>query len=77
MDITRHTFRQEEIHQLRQYRDTQRDGRLKIRFIGLLMLAERLPMPQVAALIGRSVKRLEHWGHQYLRQGIESLNSFK
>jgi transposase len=44
--------------------------------MGVLMLAERRPIPQAAALIGRSVKRLEHWGPQYLSQGIERLNSF-
>jgi transposase len=75
-DITRHTFRQEEIEQLREYRDKQRDGRLKIRFIGLLMVAEHMAMEQVAALIGRSVKTLLNWGHQYLTNGIACLNSF-
>jgi transposase len=76
MDITLHRFRQEEIHALRYYRDRQRDGRLKIRFLGLLLLADQLPIEQVATLIGRSVKRLKTWGHQYLTQGIDSLNSF-
>lgn len=31
MDTTQHTFGQEEIHPLQDYRDKQRDGRLKIR----------------------------------------------
>lgn len=77
MDITQHPFRQEEIHQLRHYRDTQRDGRLKVRFIALLMLAEQVAIDRVASYIGRSGKMIEHWGRQYLRQGIESLNSFQ
>ena len=76
MDITQNTFRQEEIDQLRDYRDKQRDGRLKIRFVGLLMLAEDLAIELVACLIGRSVKTLLHWGDQYLTQGIACLNSF-
>ena len=76
MDITQHTFGQEEIHQLRHYRDHQRDGRLKIRFIGLLMLAKKTPIEQAAFLIGRSVTRLKHWGHQYLTNGIACLNAF-
>lgn len=76
MDITEHTFGQEEIEQLRDYRDKQRDGRLKIRFVGLLMLAEDIALEQAAGLIGRSVKTLMNWGHQYLTHGIDVLNSF-
>lgn len=76
MDITLHAFGQEEIVQLRNYRDKQRDGRLKIRFIGLLMLAEELSIAQAASLIGKSVKTLLNWGKQYLTNGIDALNSF-
>jgi transposase len=76
MDITQHTFGQEEIKQLRDYRDKQGDGRLKIRFIGLLMLAEGIAIEQTASLIGRSVKTLMNWGHQYLTKEIDCLNSF-
>jgi len=61
MDITQHTFRQEEIHHLRQSRDHQHDGRLKIRLMGLLMLAEHLAIEQAASLIGRSVKNADPW----------------
>lgn len=76
MDITEYAFSQEEIYQLRHYRDKQRDGRLKIRFIGLLMLAESMSIEQSASLIGRSVKTVMNWGHQYLIHGIECLNAF-
>ena len=76
MDITQHPFRQEEIQQLQHYRDGQHDGRLKIRFIGLLMLAEAFSVEQVATLIGRSAKTVQLWGTQYLTKGIESLNRF-
>jgi transposase len=76
MDIRQHAFRQEEIQQLQQYRDKQRDGRLKVRLIALLMLAESMSIDQVAFLIGRSVKMITYWGHQYLTQGIDSLNAF-
>jgi hypothetical protein len=58
MDITQHPFRQEEIHALRHYRDHQRDGRFKVRFMGLLMLVEHLSIDHAASLIGRSVKML-------------------
>lgn len=76
MDITHHPFGQEEIAQLRDYRDKQRDGRLKIRFVGLLMLAEDMTIEQAASVIGRSVKTVMNWGHQYLTTGIACLNSF-
>jgi transposase len=76
MDITQHPFRQEEIQELRQSRDHQGDGRLKIRFMGLLMLAESLSVEQAASLIGRSVTTLLNWGHQDLTKGLDSLNSF-
>jgi transposase len=77
MDITQHTFGQEEKSRLQKYRDQQRDGRLKSRFIGLLMLAEGLPIEQTASLLGKSVKTLINWGRQYLSKGIDSLNSFQ
>jgi transposase len=76
MDITQHTFSQEEMAQLRKYRDNQRDGRLKIRFIGLLMLAKNMTIDQAAFLIGKSVKTLMTWGRQYLTKGLDALNSF-
>jgi transposase len=77
MDITQYPFGQEEIEQLRDYRDQQRDGRLKIRFVGLLMLAEGIVVEQAASLIGKSVKTLMRWGKQSRPKGIEALNSFQ
>jgi transposase len=40
------------------------------------MLAEHLPIEHVASLLGRSLKMLKRWGHQYLSKGIDSLNAF-
>jgi transposase len=76
MDITQHPFGQEEIEQLREYRDQQRDGRLKLRFVGMLMLAAGIAREQAASLIGKSVNTLMMWGQRYLTHGIASLNSF-
>jgi hypothetical protein len=76
MDITAYAFSQEAIEQLRQYRDAQRDGRLKIRCIGLLMLAESMSIEQTASSMGRSVKTLMNWGCQHLIDGIACLNTF-
>ena len=76
MDITQYAFRQDEINQLRQYREKQKDGRLKIRFIALLMLADSISIEQTASLIGRSVKTVMIWGQHYLIHGIDWLNAF-
>jgi transposase len=62
---------------LQEYRNQHRDGRLKSRFLGLVMLAEGFRIEQAAFLIGKSVKTLLNWGHQYLTKGIDSLSSFQ
>jgi transposase len=76
MDITQHTFRQEEMQQLCDNRDKQGDGRLKIRFMALLMLGQKFSLEVTACVVGRSIKTLMTWGHQYLTKGIDSLNAF-
>ena len=40
------------------------------------MLAQGMAIEQAAFLIGRSVKTVKNWGHQYFTKGIECLNSF-
>ncbi len=76
MDIMQHTFSQEEIQQLCEYRDKQRDGRLKIRLIALLMVAQKCSLEVTASVVGRSVKTLMTWGHHYVTEGIDRLNAF-
>jgi transposase len=76
MDITQHTFSQEEIQQLCHSRDQQCDGRLKIRFIALLMLAQKFSIEVTASVVGRNIKTLMTWGYQYLTDGLDSLNAF-
>ncbi len=76
LTIAQYLFPQEEIRQLQEYRDTQRDGRLKLRFVALLMLAEEVAIETVASVVGKSLKTIENWGSQYLTKGIDSLNSF-
>lgn len=70
-------FSQEDIQQLREYRDKQRDGRLKLRFVALLMLAEEVAIETVAFVVGTCVKTIETWAGHYLTKGIDSLNSFQ
>ena len=76
LTIAHYVFSEEEIEQLRKYRKRQKDSRLKVRFIALLMLAEEILIEQVGSIVGKSVKTLENWGKQYLTNGIDSLNSF-
>lgn len=76
LTIAQYVFRQEEKHSLQAARDQHTDGRLKLRFVALLMLAEEMAIATVAHVVGKNVKTLERWGEQYLTQGIDSLNSF-
>lgn len=77
MDVSSYRFSEEEIVRLQQYRDRQPDARLKVRFIALLMLAKNIPVTDVAAITGKAIKSIENWHHQYLTQGVDSLNSFQ
>ena len=77
MTIAQYIFTPEDIQQLREYRDKQRDGRLKLRFVALLMLAEEVAITTVAGVVGKCVKTIETWGGYYLTKGIDSLNSFQ
>ena len=75
--IAHDIFPDDEIQPLRDYRDKQRDGRLKLRVIALLMLAEDVTINIVASVVGKSVKPIETWGRNDLRKGLDSLNSFQ
>ncbi|MCP4402807.1 MAG: IS630 family transposase [bacterium] len=75
--IAHYIFPVEEIRQLREYRDKQRDDRLKLRFVALLMLVEEVAIEIVASVIGKSASTIERWGDHYLTKGIDSLNSFQ
>ena len=75
--IAHYIFTPEDRQQLREYRDRQRDGRLKLRFVALLMLAEEVAIETVACIVGKCVNTIETWGGHYLTKGIDSLNSFQ
>jgi len=77
MDVSSYSFSDDEITRLEQYRDRQQDARLKVRFMALLMLAKHIPIGDVAAITGKSIKTIENWHRQYLTKGIDSLNSFQ
>jgi transposase len=77
MDVSAHKFEDNEIERLHDYRDNQPDVRLKLRFIALLMMAEKVDLETIASVIGKSVKTIENWHYQYVTKGIDSLNSFQ
>mgnify|MGYP001553686613 CR=1 FL=1 len=77
MDVLKYQFTPEEIMTLNEYRDTQTDLRLKVRFIALLMLAEGINDGKVASILGKSLKSIRNWYQKYKSKGIESLNSFQ
>jgi transposase len=77
MDISNYKFSDEEIARLQQYRDSQEDARLRLRFIAILMLAVDTSIKNVAVTTGVSMKTIENWHRQYLTKGIDCLNSFQ
>jgi transposase len=76
MDVSNYSFDDDEIQRLHERRDNQPDVRLRVRFIAMLMLAEGIALNTIASVIGKSVKTIENWHHQYVAKGVDSLNSF-
>lgn len=72
-----HQFSAEEVELLQNYRDRQQDGRLKQRFIALLLLVEETSLKVITSVIGVSERSLERWMDMYLQKGINALNSFQ
>jgi transposase len=77
MKYTQHTFTDNEIKLLYEYRDKQKDGRLKVRFIAILFIAKGSDITIVGSAVGKNIKTVENWYNQYLVKGIDSLNSFQ
>jgi transposase len=77
MDVSEYKFDDDEIQRLHERRDNQPDVRLRVRFIAMLMLAEGIELKTIASIIGKSVKTIENWHHQYVTKGIDSLNAFQ
>ena len=77
MDVSEYKFDDDEIKRLHEHRDNQTDIRLRVRFIAMLMLAEGIELKTIASVIGKTVKTIENWHHQYVTKGIDSLNAFQ
>lgn len=76
-NIKTHIFMPEEIEKLKEYRDKQKDSRLKIRFIALLLISENIEIPVVASSVGKSIRNVEDWYRIYLAKGPDALNFFQ
>ena len=77
MRLEDYHFRAEEVEELKKYREHQKDGRLKVRFIALLMVASQIAISEIVLVLGVSHRSLQLWFDHYLKQGINSLNSFQ
>ncbi len=76
-NIRIHIFMPDEIKKLKEYRDAQKDLRLKIRFMALLLIAEHTGIPSVSRSFGKTVRTVEDWYRIYLSEGPDALNSFQ
>lgn len=77
MDIKNYKFGDDEIKTLEIYRDNQKDSRLKIRFLSLIMFAQQIDINIISQTIGKSTRTIENWLYQYITKGIDSLNFFQ
>ncbi len=74
--ILDYKFSENEIKQLTEYRDLQDDFRLKRRFIVFLLIAEGVSPNTIRRTFKISPKTVDNWFEQYLRKGIDALNTF-
>ena len=77
MKSSDYQFSESEIRNLNNCRDNQKDHRLIVRIVALLMLAKGLYIKDVSQLVGKTEKTIESWFQQYRTEGLASLNSFK
>ena len=76
MKVPDHIFIDNEIFQLKKYRDKQKNANLKMRFVALLMISKDIDINIIAQTVGKCTYTIINWFIQYLSKGIDSLNSF-
>lgn len=77
MNLESYEFSASEIEQLNAYRDAQSDHRLQKRFLALLMLSKKIKVHEITDILGISRYSLHNWFKNYIKKGIDSLNSFQ
>ena len=76
MKISDISFSDDEISQLKEFRDKQKKSKLKIRFIALLMLATDASIENVSFVVGCTVETIKNWVRIYETKGAEGLNTY-
>ncbi len=82
MNISNCIFNEKNIKELQSCRDSQKDHRLKIRFMAILSVAcndngTEAGIRQAAEIFGKHTETIKSWLSQYLTGGTEKLNIFK
>ena len=77
MKLEEYIFSSQEIDLIKQYRDLQKDPRLKQRFLALIMVAEGINLNIVCSVLGVSKTTLQRWFKHYIQKGVDALNSFQ
>lgn len=81
MNISDCIFTEKDIKQLQDCRDSQKDLRLKIRFIAVLSVIYNADgieagIEQTAQVFGKHTETVRNWLSQYFTGGAEKLNTF-
>lgn len=76
MKASEYNFSEEEIRELENCRDSQKNPRLRDRNVALLMLACGISSEDASLIIGKTENTIENWFQQYLTEGVGSLNSY-
>ena len=81
MKLSDCNFSEKDIKQLQNYRDSQKDIRLKLRFMAILSIAYytgdiEAGIRHTAEIFGKHTETIKNWLRRYLSEGIEALNSF-
>ena len=81
MKLSDYKFSENDIKQLQDYRDQQKDFRLKLRFMAILSAALNKDgieagIENAAPVFGKHIETIKNWLLQYLTGGAEKLNSF-
>ena len=81
MNISDCIFNETDIKQLQECRDSQKDIRLKIRFMAILSVGCNSDGPeagieQTAQIFGKHRETVKNWLRQYFTEGPEKLNTF-
>jgi len=81
MNISDCIFTEKNIKELQNCRDSQKDLRLKIRFMAILSVSSNSDgieagIEQTAEIFGKHTQTVKNWLSQYLTGGTEKLNTF-